>query len=132
LRRTPARSRTLAVAEHFGCKARFAAPDCSLAISRDILARSPHTANAPLFEFLSSQARAQLARHGSEDVVTQSRPRWRRAAARCSASSPRRARAIATCSHVRARRSTELARAGVAEPQIATQLGFPMHGALDD
>jgi hypothetical protein len=38
--------------------------------------------------------------------------------------------------HVRARRRTELARAGVAEPQIATQLGFPnvyaMHRALDD
>jgi AraC-like DNA-binding protein len=148
-------SDALAVGEHFGCNVRFAAPDCGLAIGRDILARSPHTANAPLFEFLLGQARAQLARHGAEDVVTQlmrvievrlaSGALGVEQVASAMATSSRTLQRLLTeagtsyrdvLSHVRARRRTELARAGVAEPQIATQLGFPnvyaMHRALDD
>lgn len=59
------------VARAFGVTPRFGARNCGFSISRPTAAFSSRTADAPLFEFLVGQARAQLAYRGHTDVVAQ-------------------------------------------------------------
>lgn len=127
----------------FGCRLRFQAADCGFAIAPSVLARVPRTADTLLFQFLLAQARAQLARIGPADIVTQvvrvleARLPYgdlsAEAVAGAMAMKPRslqRRLADAGTSyrdvlaHVRNRRRAELQSGGVAESEIATQLGF--------
>jgi AraC-like DNA-binding protein len=131
------------VAAHFGCEVRFAARDCGIAIARSTLARSARTADPPLFGFLLQQARAQLSRIGSNDVVSQVMRVIEVRLARGDVGAAAVAAAMATTvrsmqrhlgdagttyrevlDHVRLRRLEELRRGGVAENDIARELGF--------
>jgi AraC-like DNA-binding protein len=132
-----------AVAAHFGCPVRFQARDCGFALTADVLARAPRTADPLLFQFLLDQARAQLARLGSLDIVSQvvralesrlhSGELDAASVARALALSPRSLQRYLdeagttyrdVLAHVRERRRAELRAGGVAEPEIARQLGF--------
>jgi hypothetical protein len=131
------------VAAHFACPVRFQARDCGFALTRDVLARVPRTADPLLFHFLHDQARAQLARLGSLDIVSQVVRAVESRLASGEVDAPSVARALAlsprsmqrhldeagttyrdVLAHVRERRRAELAAGGVAEPEIARQLGF--------
>ena len=59
------------VTDRFGCPVSFDAPDCGFAIANEVLERRGATADPALFAFLLEQARSQLARAGSSDIVTQ-------------------------------------------------------------
>jgi AraC-like DNA-binding protein len=132
-----------AVARRLGCAVRFGAADCGFAVSREVLARVPRTADPTLFTFLDGQARAQLARIGPIDIVTQvvrvieARMPHGELSAEAIAGvmattvrSLQRHLALAGTSyrdvlaHVRNRRRGELARGGLPEAEIAHQLGF--------
>ena len=136
-------ARAEAVAKRFNCPTRFQAPDCGFALTREVLARAPRTAEPVLFEFLLGQARAQLARIGPIDIVSQvvrvleSRlphgDLGASAIARVMGTTLRslqRHLAEAGTSyrdvldHVRLRRRGELRQGGVSEAEIARQLGF--------
>ena len=131
------------VARHFRCPVRFQARDCGFSLSRGTLARVPRTADALLFQFLHDQARAQLGRHGSIDIVSQlvrvlegrlpTGALDAAAAAQALALTPRTlqrhlAEAGTTyrnvLAHVRQRRRAELSGGGIGEADIARQLGF--------
>lgn len=131
------------IAKRFRCPVRFQAPDCGFAVSREELAQVPRTADAPLFEFLHAQARAQMSRIGSVDMVTQVMRVVEMRLAHGDVSASAVASAMATTvrslqrhladagttyrdvlAHVRTRRLTELRHAGLAEAEIAKQLGF--------
>lgn len=131
------------VAAHFACPVRFQARDCGFEVTREVLARAPRTADPLLFQFLLDQARAQLARLGSLDIVSQvvralesrlhSGELDAASIARALALSPRSLQrhldAAGTTyrdvlAHVRERRRAELRAGGVAEAEIARQLGF--------
>lgn len=131
------------VAQHFGCEVRFGASDCGLALTRETLALAPRTADPLLFQFLLDQARAQLARIDSLDIVSQvSRVlEMRMASGVLDAASTARALALSPRSlqrhledagttfkdvlaHVRQRVRAELRGSGMAEPAIARKLGF--------
>ena len=143
------------VAAHFGCPVRFQARDCGFALSRETLARVPRTADPLLFQFLLDQARAQLARLGSLDIVSQviraiesrlaSGELDAAAVARALALSPRTMQRHLddagttfrdVLAHVRDRRRAELRAGGVSEAEIAKQLGFSdaraMRRSLDE
>ena len=132
-----------AIARHFGCPVQFAARDCGLAVSRDVLATAPRTADPLLFQFLLDQARAQLARLGPVDIVSQlvrvlelrlpSGELDGPSVARALATTPRSLQRYLTAAgtsyrdvllHVRQRRYAELQGGGVGEIEIARQLGF--------
>jgi AraC-like DNA-binding protein len=131
------------VAKRLGCPVRFRAHDCGFALARDVLATPLDTADPLLFQFLQAQARAQLARLAPIDIVTQvvrvldmrlsSGDLGAASIARALAMAPRslqRHLAAAGTSykdvlaHVRTRRFAELSAGGVAEKEIAFQLGF--------
>jgi AraC-like DNA-binding protein len=131
------------VERRLGCAVRFSAPDCGFAVTRDVLARVPRTADPVLFRFLDDQARAQLARIGSINIVTQvvrvieaRLPHGDLSAAAIAGVMATTVRSLQrhlgdagtnfreVLAHVRNRRRGELRRGGVAEPEIARQLGF--------
>ena len=131
------------VAKHFGCDVRFQARDCGMAIARTTLARAARTSDPPLFAFLLQQARAQLSRIGSNDVVSQVMRVIEVRLARGDVGAAAVAAAMATTvrsmqrhlgdagttyrevlDHVRLRRLEELRRGGVGEADIARELGF--------
>jgi len=131
------------VAAHFGCPVRFQARDCGFALTRETLARVPRTADPLLFKFLLDQARAQLSRLGALDIVSQvvRAIESRLASGELDAASVARALALSprtmqrhlddagttfrdVLAHVRDRRRAELRAGGVAEAEIARQLGF--------
>ena len=143
------------VAAHFGCPARFQARDCGFALTRETLARAPRTADPLLFQFLLDQARTQLARLGSLDIVSQVvralEPRLpsgeldAASVARALALSPRSMQRHLdeagttfrdVLAHVRERRRAELRAGSVPEAEIARQLGLSdaraMRRSLDD
>lgn len=134
---------TEALAEHFGCAVRFGAMDCGIALARETLTRTARTSDPPLFAFLLQQARSQLARIGSSDIVTQVMRVIEVRLARGDVGVAAVAEAMATTvrslqrhlgeagttyrevlDHVRLRRYEELRRGGVAEADIAKELGF--------
>ncbi len=146
---------TAEVAAWFGCQVRYKAPDCGFALSRESLALAPRSADPLLFTFLGQQARAQLARLGPVDIVSQLvRVLETRLStgeldfngiARALATTPRSLqRHLAEAgtsyrdvlSHVRRRRRAELLGGGVGETEVAHQLGFSdaraMRRSLDD
>jgi AraC-like DNA-binding protein len=131
------------VAAHFGCSVKFGALDCGIALSRETLLKTARTSDPPLFAFLLQQARAQLARIGSSDIVTQVMRVIEVRLARGDVGVAAVAEAMATTvrslqrhlgeagttyrevlDHVRLRRYEELRRGGVAEADIARELGF--------
>ncbi|HEY5921623.1 MAG TPA: AraC family transcriptional regulator ligand-binding domain-containing protein [Kofleriaceae bacterium] len=132
-----------AVAQHFGCDVRFQARDCGIAIPRTTLTRAARTSDPPLFAFLLQQARNQLSRIGSSDIVSQVMRVIEVRLARGDVGAAAVAAAMATTvrslqrhlgeagttyrevlDHVRLRRLEELRRGGVAESDIARELGF--------
>ena len=133
----------------FGCNVEFGAADCGLALSRASLDRVPPTADPVLFEFLSAQARVQLANLGPRDIISQVA---RVIDARLPAGSVDGAAVAAAMAttlrslqrhlagagtsyrevlrHVRLRRRAELARSGLEPTEIARRLGFSTVGAM--
>jgi AraC-like DNA-binding protein len=134
---------------------RFQAAECGFVLCADELAATPRTADAPLFGFLHKQARDQLARLGPGDVVSQVMrviemrlPNGALGATEIAAAMAMTVRSLQryladagtsyrdVLLHVRRTRRIELAHGGVAEAQIAYQLGFSdvraMHRSLDD
>jgi AraC-like DNA-binding protein len=131
------------VAERFGCPVSFGAPDCGFVIARADLARRGAAADPPLFAFLLEQARAQIARSGVSDIVTQLLKVLdvRLGHGDVTISEVASAMAITARSlqrhlgeagtsyrdvlhHVRCRRRGELAQRGLSESDIARELGF--------
>ena len=131
------------IAEAFGCEVRYGARDCVIAFPRETLGRGARTSDPPLFAFLLDQARTQLARIGSNDVVSQVMNVIDVRLARGDVGAAAVAEAMATTvrsmqrhlgeagttyrevlDHVRQRRLEELRRGGIAEPEIARELGF--------
>ncbi len=131
------------VGEHFGCPVAFGREDCGFAISRETLASQPRTADPLLFQFLHAQARAQLSRLGTADVISQlvrslearlgSADLGVIAAAKALGMTSRSLQRHlgnagtsykAVLAHVRERRRAELEGGGHAEKEIASQLGF--------
>lgn len=143
------------VAQRFGTHVRFQAADCGFAVSRDVLTRKMPTADAALHQFLLGQARAQLGRIGPVDIVTQVArvievrlPAGDVGAADIATAMATTVRSLQrhladagtayrdVLAHVRTRRREELRQGGVAEPEIARQLGFAdarsMRRSLDE
>lgn len=137
------RSQQDEVAARFGCPVAFDAPDCGFALSHAWLTRATPTADAALFEFLTSQARAQLANLGSRDIISQVARVVEARLASGQVSGTDVARAMATTfrslqrhlaeagttyrdvlQHVRLRRRAELSRTGLPPADIARRLGF--------
>jgi AraC-like DNA-binding protein len=144
-----------AVAKHFGCAVRFQARDSGFAVTADGLALAPRTADPLLYQFLLDQARAQLARIGAVDIVSQVIRvlEMRMPSGELDAASTARALALSprtlqrhleeagtkytdVLAHVRQRLRAELRSGGVAEPEIARRLGFSdaraMRRSLDE
>lgn len=143
------------VAKHFGCPVRFQARDCGFAATRQVLATAPRTADPLLFQFLLDQARAQLSRIGTLDIVSQVIRvlEMRMHSGELDAASTARALAVSPRSlqrhleeagtkytdvlaHVRQRMRAELRSSGVPDTEIAKKLGFSdaraMRRSLDD
>ncbi len=143
------------VAARLRCPVAFQAADCGFAVTREVTMRSPRTADAPLFDFLCGQARAQVAQLGSHDVVTQVMRVIEMRLPNGDVSTAAIAKAMATTvrslqrhladagtsfrdvlAHVRMRRRAELARGGLSETEIAHRLGFAdarsMRRSLDE
>jgi AraC-like DNA-binding protein len=131
------------VSAHFGCPVQFGASDCGFAVSAESLLVKPTSADPLLFKFLQDQARAQLARVGPVDIVSQlvrvlegrlsSGAIATSAVARALAMTPRTlqrylAEAGTTygdvLAHVRRRRRAELSTGPATQTEIAHQLGF--------
>jgi len=141
---THARNERVAdVARHFGCDVLFRANDCGFALDRATLTRTARTADPPLFAFLLQQARNQLSRLDSSDIVTQVMRVIEVRLSRGDLGMPAVAEAMATTvrslqrhlgeagttyrevlEHVRVRRMEELRRGGVADAEVAQALGF--------
>ncbi len=145
----PRREQADAVAARFGCAVAFGAADCGLTLARDWLERAAPTADAPLFEFLQAQARAQLANLAARDIVTQVAQVVETRLPGGSVSGDAIAAAMAmtlrslqrhladagtsyreVLQHVRRRRHAELTRAGLAPADIARRLGFSTVSAM--
>jgi AraC-like DNA-binding protein len=131
------------VAKRLGCSVRFAAADCGFAVGREELASVPRTADQALFDFLLAQARAQLSRIGPVDIVSHVVRIIEARLPHGDVAAPAVAAAMATTvrslqrhlgeagtsyrdvlAHVRRRRRIELEHGGLAESEIAKQLGF--------
>ncbi|HEY5926393.1 MAG TPA: AraC family transcriptional regulator ligand-binding domain-containing protein [Kofleriaceae bacterium] len=144
-----------AVAQRLSCNVAFQAADCGFAVSRAWLQRTAPTADAPLFEFLLGQARAQLANMGSRDIISQVARVIETRLESGELGGAEVAKAMATTLrslqrhladagtsyrevllHVRRRRHAELARSGMAPDEIARRLGFAnvtsMRRSLDE
>ena len=132
-----------AIAEHLGAEVTFGAPDCGFMVASATLERRPRTADASLFDFLLTMARAQLANIGTHDVVSQVIRVIEVRLAHGDVGAKAVAAAMATTvrslqrglaeagtsfrdvlTHVRSRRRAELTRALLTEPEIASRLGF--------
>jgi AraC-like DNA-binding protein len=147
--------RARAVEARLACPVRFGAADCGFSVTRELLARIPKTADPALFAFLRDQARAQLARLGPIDIVSQvvrvieaRLPHGDLGAAAIAQVMATTTRSLQrhlaeagtsyrdVLAHVRSRRRGELRRGGIAEAEIAHQLGFAdartMRRSLDD
>lgn len=143
------------VIQRLGGAVRFSAPDCGFAVADELLARVPRTSDPALFEFLLGQARAQLARVGPVDIVTQvmrvievrlpSGDVGTTAVAGAMATTVRSLqRHLADAgttyrdvlAHVRTRRRAELRQGGLDETTVARELGFAdarsMRRSLDE
>lgn len=143
------------VAKRFGSDVKFRAADCGFAVPRAELANAPRTADQALFEFLYAQAKAQLARIGPVDIVSHVVRIIEARLPHGDVAAPAVAAAMATTTrslqrhlgeagtsyrdvlaHVRRRRRVELSHGGVAEAEIARQLGFAdarsMRRSLDE
>lgn len=131
------------VGEHFGCPVAFGRENCGFAIPRDTLSLQPRTADPLLFQFMHEQARAQLSRLGTADVVSQLVRSLEARLGSADLGVVAAAKAIgmtsrslqrhlggagtsykAVLAHVRERRRAELEGGGHAEKEIAFQLGF--------
>jgi AraC-like DNA-binding protein len=137
------------VAARFGCAVTFSAADCGFALSHDWLGRPTPTADPALFEFLTAQARAQLANLASRDIISQVARVIETRLASGAVGGTEVAQAMATTfrslqrhladagttyrdvlQHVRLRRRAELARTGLEAVDIARRLGFSSVGAM--
>ena len=131
------------IAARLGCPVELGAPDCGFALAHAWLSRRPPTAEPALFEFLTAQARAQLANVGSRDIISQVARVIEARLASGAVSGADIARAMATTfrslqrhlaaagttyrdvlQHVRLRRRAELARSNFEPAEIARRLGF--------
>jgi len=144
-----------AVAQRLGCNVAFQAPDCGFAVASEVIARQPSSANPALFAFLLAQARAQLGLVGKNDVIAQVVRVLEARLPSGDVSASTVAEAMATTQRslqrhlaeagtsfrdvvrrVRTRRRDELSRIGLADPEIATRLGFAnvrsMRRSLED
>ena len=143
------------LAARFHCPVELGAADCGFAVTQASLDRRPPTADPALFEFLTTQARAQLGNVGSRDIISQVARVIEARLASGAVSGNDIARAMATTfrslqrhlaaagttyrdvlQHVRLRRRAELQRSGLTPAEIARRLGFSgvsaMRRALDD
>ena len=143
------------VAARLGCSVNFQAADCGVAVAGAWLEKTAPTADAPLFEFLLMQARAQLENMGSRDIISQVARVIETRLPSGSLSGSEVAAAMATTlrslqrhlseagtsyrevlQHVRLRRRAELMRTGLAPAEIAQRLGFSnvssMRRSLDE
>ena len=150
-----ARRETADVARRVGCDVQFRAADCGFAVAAEERAIVPRTADAALYDFLYAQAKAQLARVGPIDVVSQvvrvieaRLPHGDVSATAIAAAMATTVRSLQrhlgdagttyrdVLAHVRQRRRLELQHGGVSETEIARQLGFAdarsMRRSLDD
>jgi AraC-like DNA-binding protein len=137
------------LAERFGCPVELEAADCGFTLANPWLARTAPTADPALFEFLTAQARAQLANLGSRDIISQVARVIEARLASGSVSGHDVAAAMATTlrslqrhladagtsyrevlQHVRQRRRAELSRTGLTESEIAHRLGFSKVSAM--
>jgi hypothetical protein len=131
------------VEQRIGCPVTFGAADCGFTVARDVLARVPRTSDPALHAFLREQARAQLARLGPIDIVSQvvrvieaRLPHGDLGADAIAAVMATTVRSLQrhladagtsyrdVLAHVRRRRRGELRRGGIQDPEIARQLGF--------
>ncbi|HEY0254642.1 MAG TPA: AraC family transcriptional regulator ligand-binding domain-containing protein [Kofleriaceae bacterium] len=134
---------TEAVTAWFQAPVEWKRQDCGFAVDRATLDRAPRTADAPLFQFLLAQGRAQLAYVGTHDLVSQvvrvievrlahgevdiaaishamaTTPRSLQRGLAAAGTSFR-----AVLAHVRSQRRDQLARAGKSPTEIAHALGF--------
>lgn len=131
------------VGKRFGCPVRFGAADCGFALPPAELARRPRTADEALFEFLLGQARGQLARVSSDDIVSHAARVIELRLAHADVDIAAVASALGTTArslqrhlanagtsyrellaHVRLRRRGELRHARLDDAALARQLGF--------
>jgi AraC-like DNA-binding protein len=143
------RSQADQVAARLGCEVAFGAADCGFSLPQGWLGRAAPTADPALFEFLTAQARAQLANLASRDIISQVARVVETRLASGSVGGSEVARAMATTfrslqrhladagttyrdvlQHVRLRRHAELVRAGLAPADIARRLGFSSVSAM--
>ena len=143
------------VAKRLGCEVTFRSGDCGFALSREWLDRQAPTADPALFEFLMTQARAQMADRGTRDIITQVARVIEARLPSGAVGAADIAKAMATTlrslqrhlegagtsyrdvlRHVRQRRRAEFERSGVELVEIARRLGFSnvsaMRRSLDD
>jgi AraC-like DNA-binding protein len=143
------------VARRLECNVGFQGADSGFAVTSDVIAHTIASADPQLFEFLLTQARTQLANLGGTNVVAQTvrAIEARLAIADVSAAAIAESmgmtgrslqRHLADASttfrevltRVRQRRRLELVRSGLAEPVIASRLGFAnartMRRSLDE
>lgn len=137
------------VEKTFACSVSFGASDSGFALAPGIVTWAPRTADAPLFAYLQAQARAQLARLGPSDVVSQVMRVIEMRLGQGDVDAPAVATAMATTvrslqrrlgeagttfrevlAHVRRRRAGELRRGGLKEADIARALGFVTAGSM--
>jgi AraC-like DNA-binding protein len=149
------RSQVDELAARFGCPVTFDAADCGFALPKAWVARTPPTTDPALFEFLTAQARAQLANLASRDIISQVARVIEARLASGAVGGTDVARAMATTfrslqrhladagttyrdvlQHVRLRRRAELMRTGLEPAEVARRLGFSsvsaMRRSLDD
>ncbi|HEY4179274.1 MAG TPA: AraC family transcriptional regulator ligand-binding domain-containing protein [Kofleriaceae bacterium] len=148
------RERAEEVARRLDCNVAFQKHDSGFALTSDVIAHRPANANPALFDFLLTQARAQLANMGGTNIVAQTVRTIEARLAVKEVTASAIAEAMATTertlqrhlaeagtsfrdvlTRVRLRRRAELERADLTETEIATRLGFAnartMKGSLD-
>lgn len=131
------------IAARLGCPVTFGQATSGFAFSHDEAARAPKMSDPALFEFHVTQARARIASLGVDDVISNVSKAIELRLPRGDVQIEAIASALAithrtlqrrltdagtsyreVLAHVRRRRRAELARDGVADAQIAEQLGF--------
>jgi AraC-like DNA-binding protein len=149
------RTHTAVVADRFGCRVTFGTADCGFAVSSEINERAITSADPPLYEFLLTQARGQLANIGSNGIVAQVTRALDARLAVAEVTADAIAAALGTTARslqrhladaettfrdvlvqVRRRRRDELQRVGMGEADVAARLGFAnartMRRSLDE